>query len=162
LLGIVFKTTGTGPLVTLPLKGPYARHDLVRSARFHHIPFTIPTVFPIATQHAARAMLWIRQHHGKAVAKQFAVAALRAYFVDDVTIGEIEPVVRIAAQCGLNPELVEAGLQQQEIKDQLRANVDAAIEQGIFGAPYIVVDGEPFWGFDRFDQIEATLKNGKI
>jgi 2-hydroxychromene-2-carboxylate isomerase len=162
LLGIVFKTTGTGPLVTLPLKGPYARHDLVRSARFHQIPFIIPTVFPIATQNAARAMLWIQQQHGKAVAKQFAIAALQAYFVDDITIGDIEPVVQIAVQCGLDPELVAAGLQQQDIKDQLRFNVDAAIERGIFGAPYIVIDDEPFWGFDRFDQIEATLKNGKI
>ena len=26
----------------------------------------------------------------------------------------------------------------------------------------IFIDGEPFWGFDRFDQLEAFLKNGKI
>jgi 2-hydroxychromene-2-carboxylate isomerase len=28
----------------------------------------------------------------------------------------------------------------------------------VFGSPYIVVDGEPFWGMDRFDQIERWLK----
>jgi len=26
----------------------------------------------------------------------------------------------------------------------------------------VIVDGESFWGFDRFDQIEAMLKFGKI
>jgi 2-hydroxychromene-2-carboxylate isomerase len=36
--------------------------------------------------------------------------------------------------------------------------VDAAIAKSVFGSPYIVVDGEPFWGMDRFDQIERWLK----
>jgi len=162
LLGIIFKTTETKPLVALPLKGPYSRLDLARSARFHNIPFGIPTVFPIATQHAARAMLWIKNQHGSDVAKQFAKKVLQAYFVDDVAIGEMASVVAIAGQCGLDEQQVEAGLQQQDIKDQLKADVDKAMSLGVFGAPYITIDGEPFWGFDRFDQIEATLKNGKI
>jgi len=162
LLGIIFKTTETKPLVALPLKGPYSRLDLARSARFHNIPFALPTVFPSATQHAARAMLWIQNQHGSAVAKQFARKVLQAYFVDDVAIGAIESVVAIAQQCQLDGPQVEAGLQQTEIKDLLKAEVDHAISLGVFGAPYIMIDGEPFWGFDRFDQIEATLKNGKI
>jgi hypothetical protein len=31
----------------------------------------------------------------------------------------------------------------------------------VFGSP-VIADGEPFWGFDRFAQLEAFLKNGKI
>ncbi|HEV8520626.1 MAG TPA: 2-hydroxychromene-2-carboxylate isomerase, partial [Burkholderiales bacterium] len=31
---------------------------------------------------------------------------------------------------------------------------------GVFGSPYIVIDGEPFWGVDRFDQIEHWLAKG--
>jgi 2-hydroxychromene-2-carboxylate isomerase len=27
-------------------------------------------------------------------------------------------------------------------------------------APYIVVDGEPFWGADRLDQVERWLATG--
>jgi len=30
----------------------------------------------------------------------------------------------------------------------------------VFGSPYIVVDGEPFWGTDRLDQVERWLKSG--
>jgi 2-hydroxychromene-2-carboxylate isomerase len=26
----------------------------------------------------------------------------------------------------------------------------------------VIVDGESFWGFDRFDQLEAFLRDGKI
>ena len=34
------------------------------------------------------------------------------------------------------------------------------IDRGAFGSPYVVVDGEPFWGHDRLDQIERWLKTG--
>ncbi|MCY1251876.1 hypothetical protein D9M72_657430 [compost metagenome] len=30
--------------------------------------------------------------------------------------------------------------------------------KGVFGSPFVIVDGEPFWGFDRFEQVEAHLK----
>ena len=38
--------------------------------------------------------------------------------------------------------------------------VDGAIERGVFGSPYIVIDGEPFWGNDRRPQIERWLASG--
>jgi 2-hydroxychromene-2-carboxylate isomerase len=38
--------------------------------------------------------------------------------------------------------------------------VDAAIERGVFGSPYIVIDREPFWGSDRLDQVEKWLATG--
>jgi 2-hydroxychromene-2-carboxylate isomerase len=46
------------------------------------------------------------------------------------------------------------------VKDLLKNEVDAAIKLGVFGSPYIVVDGEPFWGIDRFDQLERWLARG--
>ncbi|MEO9135646.1 MAG: 2-hydroxychromene-2-carboxylate isomerase, partial [Casimicrobiaceae bacterium] len=30
----------------------------------------------------------------------------------------------------------------------------------VFGSPFVFVDGEPFWGIDRFDQIERWLVQG--
>ena len=37
---------------------------------------------------------------------------------------------------------------------------EAAIAAGVFGAPFFVVDGEPFWGNDRRAQIERWLESG--
>ncbi len=162
LLGVIFKTTETKPLLNLPLKGPYSRHDLIRTARHHQIAFKLPTVFPIATHQTARAMLWIQNKHGKDMAKQFARKCYQAYFVDDINISEVDVILKIAADCGVNSNEVASGIQLQEIKDQLKTEVDAALSQGIFGSPFVVVDGEPFWGFDRFYQIEALLKHGQI
>ena len=42
-------------------------------------------------------------------------------------------------------------------KERLRDENNKAIAAGVFGAPFFVIDGEPFWGNDRRPQIEAWL-----
>lgn len=44
-----------------------------------------------------------------------------------------------------------------EVKDQLRANTDAALAQGIFGVPMLVADGRHFWGLDALPMLRAAL-----
>ncbi len=41
------------------------------------------------------------------------------------------------------------------------ANLAAALEADIFGAPSYVLDGEPFWGQDRLSLLDATLVSGR-
>jgi len=53
-----------------------------------------------------------------------------------------------------------AAIDDVTIKDALKRDVDAAIAAGVFGSPFVIVDGEPFWGLDRFDQIERWLETG--
>ena len=77
----------------------------------------------------------------------------QAYFVDNVNIGEAENVLKVAGNIGLKPDVND-----QAVKDKTRTAVDAALAKGVFGSPYIVIDGEPFWGVDRFDQIERWLR----
>lgn len=162
LLGVLFKPTGTAPLPLIPVKGEYSMHDMERTARLHQIPYARPSVIPIPTQAAARAMLWIRAESGDARAVEFAQAAFHAYFVDDVNISEPAAVTQIAVKLGVDAAAVNEGMNSASIKDQLRADVEQAQARGVFGAPFMIVDGESFWGFDRFDQLEIFLKNGKI
>jgi len=35
-----------------------------------------------------------------------------------------------------------------------------AIAKGVFGSPFFLVDGEPFWGFDRMPMLEHWLEKG--
>jgi 2-hydroxychromene-2-carboxylate isomerase len=46
------------------------------------------------------------------------------------------------------------------LKERLKAECDAALAKGVFGSPYIIVDGEPFFGADRLPQIERWLASG--
>ncbi|TAL52127.1 2-hydroxychromene-2-carboxylate isomerase [Pandoraea sp.] len=162
LLGAIFKTTGMQPPVQYPLKGDYIWHDFARSARFHDIPYRRPSRFPLPTQAAARATLWAHEALGDERAVTLAKAIYRGLFVDDIDISEPAEVVRIGTALGIDGSALEQGIQQPSIKEQLKTGVEQALARGVFGSPYVIVDGEPFWGFDRFAQIEAFLQNGKI
>jgi 2-hydroxychromene-2-carboxylate isomerase len=159
LLGAVMKITGGAPLPNIPLKGDYARRDFLRSARLHGVDFRLPSAFPIASQAPARAFYWLKQTD-PARAKQLAAALYRAYFVDDVNISNPEDTVAVSARFGLDADTVRAALNDATVKDMVKNEVDAAIKRGVFGSPYILVDGEPFWGMDRFDQIDKWLATG--
>ena len=43
------------------------------------------------------------------------------------------------------------------IAEKREAYTRHAIEQGVFGAPSFVIDGEIFWGQDRLDFVERKL-----
>jgi len=159
LLGVAFKATGMAPLPQLPLKGPYSMRDFLRSARFHGIAYRQPENFPVSTIAAARAFYWLQEKDAvQAVA--LAKALYDAYFREGVDISKPQNVIQIAAALGVNAEALAAALNDPAVKEKTRHEVDAAIAKGVFGSPYLVVDGEPFWGVDRFDQIERWLAKG--
>ena len=146
LLGAAFKVSGVQPLVSVPLKGEYSKRDFLRSARFYGATFRVPDPFPISTLHACRAFY-------ATGSVPLAKALFKAYFTENVNIGEADNVLRIAGSLGLKPDLND-----QSVKDKTRAEVDAAIAKGVFGSPYLIVDGEPFWGIDRFEQVDRWLR----
>jgi len=154
LLGAAFKLTGSRPLTEQPIRQDYFLRDFPRSARFYGIPYKHPTVFPVSTVAACRAYYAVVDR-GKAVT--LAKALYKAFFVDDINISEAENVIRVAAGAGCD---VRAALGDQAVKDKTKAEVDAAIAKGVFGSPYVIADGEPFWGVDRFDQLEKWLATG--
>ncbi len=156
LLGAVFKITGGQPLPTIPLKGSYAAHDLARSARLFKIPFKLPSKFPISGTAPSRAFYWVGDKD-PALAKKLALALLQAYFAEDRDISNPEVTGNVAAKLGVDKAELTQALNDLAVKERLKTEVDAAIERGVFGSPYIVVDGEPFWGSDRLDQVDQWL-----
>jgi 2-hydroxychromene-2-carboxylate isomerase len=156
LLGVIFKATGAAPLTTVPFKGEYSKLDFVRSARFMGIPYNPPSRFPLPTQVAARAYYWLHDRDC-AQARSFAKAVYRAFFVDDRDISNPEVVMAIAAGVGADRAALAEAVESPEIKERLKNEVATALEKGVFGSPYIVCDGEPFFGADRLPQLEARL-----
>jgi 2-hydroxychromene-2-carboxylate isomerase len=159
LLGAVFKVTGSGPLPSLPLKGDYGLRDILRVSRLWKIPFNMPTKFPIGGQAPARIVYWLEAHHRD---KQEAVilAQYHAFFVENRDISAPEVAADVAASVGLDRAALLAATQDPAMKDRLRQEVDAAIAKGVFGSPYMIVDGEPFWGSDRLEHVDRWLASG--
>jgi len=160
LLGAIFKETGTAPLTAIPLKGEYSKRDFARSARFHGLgEFRMPPRFPIPTQAAARIVLWLKEQD-RARAVRVAKAMFHAYFVDDIDISNPDAAAAIAAREGVDPAAARAAVDDPVVKDALKREVEKALARGVFGSPFVIVDDEPFWGLDRFDQIDRWLASG--
>ena len=160
LLGVLFKQTGAVPLMEIPLKGEYSKRDFARSARFHGIGgYRLPSRFPIPAQAPARIVLWLKGSD-PALAGRVAKALYRAYFVDDVDISDPDSAASVAAAQGVDAHAARAAVDDPAVKDALKAEVATAMARGVFGSPFVFVDGEPFWGLDRFDQIERWLATG--
>ena len=48
--------------------------------------------------------------------------------------------------------------QSEDVKRLLQQQTDSAIEQGLFGVPSMVVDGQVFWGQDALPMLRAYLE----
>jgi 2-hydroxychromene-2-carboxylate isomerase len=159
LIGAIFQKTNVVPLVHLPLKGDYSLRDFPRSARFHGLPFNMPAKFPLPTQSAARAFYWIAERDQKQ-ARSFARAVFQALFVADRDISDLAVVLEIAAQMGIDSDDLSQAVASAEIKERLKQETENAFAQGVFGAPFFIIDKEPFWGADRLPQVEHWLTTG--
>ena len=159
LMGVAMKTTGSTPLVNRPMMGAYSRHDMERSARRLEVPLRFPEPFPIATIAACRAVYWMERSDAGET-KPLAKALYRAYFVDGRNISEAEVVADVATGVGADRAVLLAGIQEPAIKDRLKEVTNDAIERGVFGSPFFMVDGEPFWGHDRMDEVGRWLESG--
>lgn len=159
LIGAVFPTTGSKPLLDIPLKGDYARRDLPRTARRLGIPFRLPDPFPFMSVAAARAFYWLSDSDPDK-AKKLAMALYDRAFGAGEEISSPGAVIAVASALGIDADALRDALNDPAVKGQLKQEVDAAIALGVFGSPYIVVDGEPFWGHDKLEEIDRWLEVG--
>jgi len=159
LLGATFQAAELKSPVSYPIKREYSLHDFERSARFAGVPLKNPEKFPIATQNAARVFWWLADADAER-ARQWARHCLRAYFARGVDLSDAAQLRTLADAFGLGADAAEAVWNDPAWKARLKAENETAIAAGVFGAPFFVVDGEPFWGNDRRPQIERWLEKG--
>lgn len=159
LLGAAFKVTGAAPLTQVPLKGDYALRDFARSARFLGVPYRQPEKFPVAMQVPSRAYYWLHERDCT-VARRFAHAIFRGYFVEGRDVTDAAVTVELAQAAGADAAGLAVALGAPELKERLRQQCEAALAKGMFGAPFVIIDGEAFWGVDRLPQIEMWLERG--
>lgn len=159
LLTPAFQASGNMRLIDQPLKGAYARHDWERMARLMGVPYRFPEPFPIGTVAAARAFWWLDSLDPER-AKMLGRALFHGYFGDNRDISRREVVAAIAAEQGIDSGQVLCAVEDPVWKAKLREETEGAVAAGVFGAPFIVVDGEAFWGVDRLPMVEQWLEQG--
>ncbi|MFL2688430.1 MAG: 2-hydroxychromene-2-carboxylate isomerase [Alphaproteobacteria bacterium] len=159
MLGAALQATGSQPNVLIPIKGEYFKNDIIRCARILGLAFTMPDKMPMNSLAASRAFYWLDSSEPPK-AKQLAEAVYKAHWGLGRDMSDVEDVVHVAEPLDIDGDALRAACQKQEIKDKLKNITMASVESGVFGSPFIIADGEHFWGHDRLDHLERWLGPG--
>ena len=159
LLGAIFKQTGRTPPIDGSARGEYLRHDIERTARRKGLRLNWPAEFPFSSVAAARAFYWLNRSSPKR-AKHLAAALMDAIWIEGRALNDPEVLNEVAGQLDVDIEAMNQAVENPEIKALLKQEMDHAMSQNVFGSPWVVVDGEPFWGNDRLDDIQHWLQTG--
>jgi 2-hydroxychromene-2-carboxylate isomerase len=155
LLGGIFKATGNASPMTVPLKSKWSASDMPMWARHYGVPFRPNPYFPVNTltlmRGAAAAQLdgFFERYHP---------AIYRAMWVDGRNLNHMTEVAKVLTEAGLDAARVGQRVQNQDVKDRLKATTDEAVARGVFGAPTCFVDDTMFFGNDRLPFVELALK----
>jgi 2-hydroxychromene-2-carboxylate isomerase len=155
LLGGVFKATGNASPMTVPLKSKWSTTDLPLWARYYKVPFQRNPHFPVNTLALMR---------GAAAAEidglfeRYHPVIYKAMWVDGRNLNDIKEVASVLGEAGLDATKFGNRIQDQDVKDRLKATTEEAVARGVFGAPTCFVDGQLFFGNDRLHFVELALK----
>ncbi len=154
LIGVtILKVMGLKPLPETPLKGPYLRHDAVRLAEYFDVPFRYHGLTGINSLAALRAFVLLKERDA-GLAKLLAQRVFSRLWVRGLNMTETDDIADEAKDLGVDVPMLLRDIETDYAKDALKRQVDAAIQAGVFGVPYFVVDGEPIWGVDRMWMVE--------
>jgi len=155
LLGGVFKATGNASPMTVALKSKWSAFDMPMWARYYGVPFNRNPFFPVNTLALMR---------GAAAAEidglfeQYHPAMYKAMWVDGRNLNDINEVAAVLTEAGLDARKFSQRIQDQDVKDRLKATTEDAVERGVFGAPTMFVVDMMFFGNDRLPFVEMALR----
>lgn len=156
LLGGVFKATGNTSPVAIPAKGAYMnQHDLPRFAKRYGVTLNFNPHFPINTLNLMRGALAAQRLD---CFDTYLDAVYTAVWFDGKKMDEIDVIDQVLTDAGLDSQALLALSQDPEVKAELIAATEAAVERGVFGAPTMFMGDDMYFGQDRLDFIEQELQ----
>ncbi|MES3023826.1 MAG: 2-hydroxychromene-2-carboxylate isomerase [Pseudomonadota bacterium] len=158
-LGKVLSVSGGLPLSErAPQRQAYRLQELARWAKYLAIPLNVqPKFFPVPADAAARLVIATRTSLGVGASLELAGALMQALWADERNISDAEALAQIASAAGFDGRMLVKSSETAGVQEQYERNTEAAMAANVFGAPWYVVDGEPFWGQDRLDFVERAL-----
>jgi 2-hydroxychromene-2-carboxylate isomerase len=152
-LGAVFRHRGRGSWAHTDERERRMREVEDRARSYGLPPVRWPDGWPPNTLHASRAVVWMRREQGEDAADAVALALLRAAFRDGADLADHGVIARAAA---VPPEVLEAGIADPAVKEDLRARTEAAIALGVPGVPTLQIGNRLTYGDDRLAGLAET------
>lgn len=156
-LGRVFPQSGGLPLgKRAPQRQAYRLVELERWRKHLGMPLKVhPAFFPVSPDAASLRIIAADRLYGTSQALALAFACMRAVWAEDRDIADEATLAALAQACGLDDARLVA--EQAAARQDYERYTDEAIAEQVFGAPWFVYRGEPFWGQDRLEFLERAL-----
>ena len=156
LLGGVFQATGNVSPAAVPAKGSYMTADLTRFANRYGVPFNHNPFFPINTLVLMRGATGVQLRWPERF-DAYLKAVFSALWIEPKNLNDPAVLMATLAAAGFEPAAMQALVVEPAVKDTLRANTDAAVARGVFGAPTMFVGETMYFGQDRLDFVREAL-----
>ena len=155
LVNAFSRTGGTPPKDRHPSRQEYRAQELQRQSRKLGVKLNLnPAHWPTNGAPAAYAFLAAQRAGGGDLGK-LAHVITRSVWAEEKDIAEDDVVQGCLAEAGFDPAVANSGL--MESADAYAANVEEAVERGVFGAPFYIVKDQRFWGQDRIADVDLYL-----
>ncbi len=150
------RTGGTPPKDRHPNRQEYRAQELVRQAKKHGLPFNLkPAHWPTNAAPSSYAIIAAQSAGGGDLGK-LVHSILRAVWAEDKDIAQDDVVKACLTEAGFDPSLADSGLLSGA--ETYAANLEEAVNAGVFGAPFYIVDGDQrFWGQDKIEDLDLLL-----
>ncbi|ALS60532.1 2-hydroxychromene-2-carboxylate isomerase [Pandoraea norimbergensis] len=158
-LGRVFAVSGGLPLAKrTPQRQAYRLVELARWSKYLDLPLNPqPKFFPVAGDPAARLIIATQLAHGTAKALELAGAISAALWTQERNIADEATLLAIANDLSLDGKSLLTASQGASVQAAYDANTEDAMSAGVYGVPWFVFEGEPYWGQDRLDFLERAF-----
>lgn len=161
LMWAVLKEQGITAPFGSPAKRQYLLRDMQRSAAYFGLPYRQPEKMPLSAHRATR-LYYALKALAPDTALRLAHLLLPAYFVEGRDISDDATLAKLAAEAGFDRQAALAEIDGPAGRAGLEAAVADAVEAGVVGSPYFIVDGEGLFGADRLTQLRWLLSGGRI
>lgn len=159
LLGGIFKLSGNqSPMAAFAqVKGKLAYENL-ETQRFitkHHLhEFKLNPHFPLNSLTIMRGLIAAQRTD---VADAYLSVVQSAMWERGEKMDDPAVIERVLSANGLDGAGLLALTQSPEVKAELLANTETAVQRGVFGIPTFFVGNEMFFGKERLAQVEELL-----
>ena len=160
IIALFSRTGGTPPAERHPARQAYRLQELQRQSKKTGLALTLkPAFFPTNSAPSSYAII-AAQNEGGGDLAELVHGVTRAVWREEKNIAEDDVIRAALTAAGFDPSLADRGLLSGA--EEYADNLEAAVEAGVFGAPFYVVDGAThFWGQDRLDDLALHLE-GKL
>ena len=156
VIALFSRTGGLPPGERHPSRQAYRAQELRRQSKKTKLPLKLqPQYFPTNAAPSSYAVI-AAQNDGSGDLGALVRALLASCWTEDKDIAADGVIKNCLISTGYDPNLADSGLLAGA--ETYAKNLEDAVNNDVFGAPFYVVDGyEKFWGQDRLSDLDAFL-----